>query len=152
MSPQERAAKALELLQSRKDGVLCTHSERMGGYPYGSYAPYAVNAHHEPFFFLSGLAVHTKNLQHNAKASLLVSENEAAGGRLNLFGEVLAVVDEAEIPALRDIYLRDHPDAKQWIDFGDFQFYKLEIANIYWVGGFGEMGWVPANLFVSIQD
>ena len=149
MSPQERAEKALLLLRAYKNGVLCTQSERMNGFPYGSYAPYAVTSRSEPFFFLSGLAVHTKNLQNNAKASLLVSENEAAGGRLNLFGEVVAVADEAEIAAMREVYLQQHPEAKQWIDFGDFQFYKLVIANIYWVGGFGEMGWIPANLFVT---
>jgi len=120
----------------------------MDGFPYGSYAPYAVTARNEPLFFLSGLAVHTKNLQHDAKASLLVTENEAAGGRLNLFGEVVAVADEAEIAVMRDVYLREHPEAKQWIEFGDFQFYKLVIANIYWVGGFGEMGWIPPTLFV----
>ena len=148
MSPQERAEKALLLLRAYKNGVLCTHSERMDGFPYGSFTPYAVTSRNEPFFFLSGLAVHTKNLQNNAKVSLLVSENEAAGGRLNLFGEIAPVAEETEIGSMRDVYLREHPEAKQWIDFGDFQFYKLQIANVYWVGGFGEMGWIPAALFV----
>ncbi len=149
MSPQERADKALELLRAYKTGVLCTHSERMTGFPYGSNAPYAVSARNEPFFFLSGLAVHTKNLRHDSKASLLITENTNDGGRLNLFGEVLPVADEAEIASMREIYLAQHPEAKQWIDFGDFQFYKLQVANVYWVGGFGEMGWIPANLIVS---
>jgi heme iron utilization protein len=149
MSPQERAGKALELLRSQKSGVLCTHSERMIGFPYGSHAPYALSSRNEPFFFFSGLAVHTKNLQHNANASLLVSENDVSGGRLNLFGSITPVADDGEIAALRGLYLREHPESKQWIDFGDFSFYKLELVNVYWVGGFGEMGWIPAELMLA---
>ena len=152
MTPQVRAAKALELLASRTSGVLCTHSERMAGFPYGSFAPYALTARHEPFFFLSGLAVHTKNLQHNAKASLMVSEAEAAGARLNIFGEILVVADESEISVMRSVYLALHPEAKHWISFGDFKFYRLQIANVYWVGGFGEMGWISAAEFTHQPD
>ncbi len=107
MSPQERAAKVRELLARCASGVLCTQSERMEGFPYGSVAPFAVDAHGSPFFFLSGLAVHTKNLQANAKASLLVNEEAVGldGGRANLFGEVLPVADEALIADLRARYL-----------------------------------------------
>jgi putative heme iron utilization protein len=120
----------------------------MSGFPYGSFAPYAISEfNNEPFFFLSGLAVHTKNLQHNPKASLLINEDDAAGARLNIFGEILPVADEADIAAMRASYLARHPEAKQWIEFGDFGFYRLQIANVYWVGGFGEMGWIPAGTF-----
>jgi putative heme iron utilization protein len=144
MSPQERAVKVRELLNSRSAGILCTHSQRMDGYPYGSLAPYAVDSSGSPVFFLSGLAVHTANLLANPKASLLVSgDDEISGSRVNLFGEVVQVEDDAG--ELRRIYLAAHPEAEQWIDFGDFAFYRMAIANIYWVGGFGEMGWVAAS-------
>lgn len=151
MSPQERAAHVRELLTRCASGVLCTQSERMDGFPYGSVAPFALDAHGAPFFFLSGLAVHTKNLQANAKASLLVNEEVGGldGGRANLFGEVLPVDDEGVISDLRAHYLERHPEAEQWIDFGDFAFYRMEVANIYWVGGFGAMGWVPADVYQS---
>jgi putative heme iron utilization protein len=116
----------------------------MEGYPYGSLAPYALDASGSPVFFLSGLAVHTRNLIAKAKASLLVSDDDISGSRVNLFGDVVEVPsEEAEARELRRIYLAAHPESEQWIDFGDFAFYRMMITNIYWVGGFGEMGWVP---------
>jgi heme iron utilization protein len=151
MSPQERAAKVRELLKAKSAGILCTHSERMEGYPYGSLVPYAVDRDNRPVFFLSGLAVHTKNLLTNPKASLVVSEEEeVSGARVNLFGDVAKVPEaEARAAGLRQIYLGAHPEAEQWIDFGDFDFYSMAVANIYWVGGFGEMGWVPVSAYAA---
>ena len=150
MSPQERAAKVRELLNAKSSAILCTHSERMEGYPYGSLAPYALDHVGMPVFFLSGLAVHTKNLAVNPKASLMVSEDDVSGARVNLFGDVLKVSEEkARAAGLRAIYLAAHPEAEQWIDFGDFDFYRMNLANIYWVGGFGEMGWVPPSVYLA---
>lgn len=151
MSPAERAAKVHELLATTASGMLCTWSERMEGFPYGSISPFALDASGSPFFFLSGLAVHTRNLLANPKASLLVTEVAGGleGGRVNLFGEVTPVQEEAEVADLRARYLARHPESAQWIDFGDFSFFRMDVANIYWVGGFGAMGWVPVDAYRS---
>ena len=42
-------------------------------------------------------------------------------------------------------YLKRHPQSEMWVDFGDFAFYRMDIAEPYYVGGFGVMGWVTAN-------
>ena len=45
---------------------------------------------------------------------------------------------------LRAAYLDRHPSAKYWIDFSDFSFFRLDVTDVYFVGGFGVMGWVDA--------
>ena len=48
---------------------------------------------------------------------------------------------------MREIYLSKHEKAKFWVDYEDFNFYRLEIQDLYFVGGFGSMGWVEAADF-----
>jgi hypothetical protein len=49
---------------------------------------------------------------------------------------------ESEAAEARVLYLGRHPDSAQWIDFGDFALYRMILAQAYYVGGFGVMGWV----------
>jgi putative heme iron utilization protein len=51
----------------------------------------------------------------------------------------------------RRIYLTNHANSKYWVDFEDFSFYRLDVVDVYYVGGFGVMGWVPASEYVSSQ-
>ena len=41
--------------------------------------------------------------------------------------------------------------AGSWVDFKDFGFYLLEPLDIYYVGGFGVMGWVTAEDYQSAR-
>jgi putative heme iron utilization protein len=153
MSP--RAQKARSLLEGRRFGVLTTISKRMPGYPFGSIAPFSVDDEGRPLLLLSGLAVHTKNLDENAKASLLVfdkaaEEDPLGSARMNLMGEVDAV-PEPDLAAARAAYVKDHPESEQWLDFGDFQLYRLAVADVYYIGGFGEMGWVSKDDFAEAK-
>jgi putative heme iron utilization protein len=141
MSP--RAANVGHLVRSLRHGLLCTNSVKVPGHPFGSLAPYALDADGRPLFLLSALAVHTRNLRADPRASLLVAADAGGGdplasARANLFGTVV----EVEASAARDAYLAAHPDAAQWVEFGDFAVYRLEVSNVYYVAGFGEMGWV----------
>lgn len=128
----------------------------MEGYPFGSVAPFALDSDGAPFFFFSGMAVHTKNLQANSNASLFVQESAGAGGveggRANLFGTIRVVTEAGDIARMREIYLARHPESEQWIGFGDFDFYRMSITNVYWVGGFGEMGWTSAEAYQSLLN
>lgn len=135
---------ARELAQRESIGTLCTLSRRHPGYPFGSVMPYALDAQGQPIFLISTLAMHTKNLVADPKASLLIAESGAhdqalVASRVTLVGEVREV-DDASV---RERYLAKHPDSQQWVDFGDFAFFRLDILDIYFVGGFGVMGWVP---------
>lgn len=143
-----RVEKARELIASRSFGILATMSKRMPGFPFASVTPYACDENGTPLFLMSGLAVHSKNLAENPKASLLVYEPEAesdplSSARMNLMGEV-HVVPEEQAASARAAYLARHPESEQWIDFGDFALYRLAVVDVYYIGGFGEMGWVAA--------
>jgi len=41
--------------------------------------------------------------------------------------------------------LARYPNSKNWVDFEDFAFYRMEVMDVYYVGGFGVMGWVSAS-------
>jgi heme iron utilization protein len=146
----QRPKAARELVRRRGVGVLATSSSRLAGYPYGSLTNYAVDDCGRPLFLFSTLAVHTGNLAAEPKASLLVFEEEAiadplAAARVNVMGTVEAVPD-SDVEQARKAFLERHPDAAMYIDFGDFAMYRMTIADVYYIGGFGEMGWVtPAE-------
>lgn len=126
-------------------GTLSTWSSDRPGWPFGSLALYAADAAVRPVLLLSGLAVHTRNLAVDPRASLLVTEPGAAdplaAARLTLLGTI-APVAPGEIAAARELYLARHPQAATWASFGDFAFYRMEVEQAYFVGGFGVMGWI----------
>jgi len=108
--------------------------------------PYALDERGTPLFLISAMAVHTQNLEADPRASLLVTppvwtDNPLAGERVTLMGRAARVADDRQSVA-RAAYLARHPEAGQWVDFGDFGFWRFEVADIYYVGGFGAMGWV----------
>ena len=49
------------------------------------------------------------------------------------------------MPAARELYLARYANSKYWVDFDDFSFYRMDVVDVYYVGGFGVMGWVPAS-------
>lgn len=144
-----RVQAARALVESRGFGCLSTNSARHAGFPFVSIAEYALDETGQPIFLLSGLAVHTKNIAGNPRASLIVfapdAENDVLGSaRVTLMG-IMKKVAEGETEkaaAIRARYLDRHPESRQWADFGDFAFFFLEVIDVYYVGGFGEMGWV----------
>ena len=149
----EKARHARELVGSRGFGCLSTQSARHPGFPFVSIAEYSTDATGQPVFLLSGLAVHSKNLAVDPRASLIVfapdAEQDTLGAaRVTLMGEVRPV-PEPEAESVRESYLARHPQAEQWAGFGDFAFYRMQVADVYYVGGFGQMGWVSVGDFVG---
>jgi hypothetical protein len=101
------------------------------------------------------MAMHTQNLIADARASLLVmqpgwTEDPLAGARVTLVGTV-ARLTAADAAAVRAEYLARHENAQHWVDFDDFGFYRLEVADLYYVGGFGAMGWVDAADYAAAR-
>lgn len=142
------AERARTLVHRGRVGALATHSRRVEGFPFASVLPYGVDAHGNPIFLISTLAMHTQNLIGDDRASLLVHEPAApadalAVARVTLMGRVAALsVDEAA--AVRAAYLDRHPAAQAWVAMQDFGWYRLAVANLYYVAGFGAMGWITA--------
>ena len=71
------AERARTLVAQISTGTLCTLALEPEGYPYGSFVTVAFD-NGNPIFLISGLAEHTKNLERDPRASLLVSEGGAA--------------------------------------------------------------------------
>ncbi|HEY8513983.1 MAG TPA: DUF2470 domain-containing protein [Candidatus Binatia bacterium] len=149
------AERARTLVHVGRTGTLSTHSRRATGYPFGSVAPYGVDARGRPTFLISAMAVHTQNLAADARASLLVTQPGAgddplALGRVTLLGDVARVADD-EVAAVREDYLARHESARSWVDFGDFAFYRMEVRDVYFVAGFGAMGWIDAEAYGAAE-
>jgi putative heme iron utilization protein len=111
--------------------------------------PYGLDPSGRPLFLISAMAMHTQNILADPRASLLVTQAEAAAdplgaGRVTLMGKVTAI-PEPELPEARELYLAGYENARYWADFDDFAFYRMEIVDVYFVGGFGVMGWVAAS-------
>lgn len=127
--------------------TLCTISKNEGNYPYGSFVTYAMYKGN-PIFLISKLAEHTKNLQADSKSSLLIAEggdeNPLALGRVTLVGDCTKLPAN-DRPTVKSIFLEKHPSARFYVDFEDFDFYRLEVESIRYIGGFGRMSWVDAN-------
>lgn len=134
---------AHQLLTTQKFGTLATQSLKQPGYPYCSVMPYAVSPTGAPIFLISSLATHTRNLNSNPNASILVTEPSPTPlrvGRVTLLGKV-EQVDDSELELAKVLYKKAHPDAQQWGGFHDFRFYQLNVIDVYVVAGFGSMGW-----------
>jgi heme oxygenase (biliverdin-IX-beta and delta-forming) len=67
-----------------------------------------------------------------------------------LIGHVLPV-PEAELAQARTLYLDRYANSRYWVDYEDFSFYRMDIVDVYFVGGFGVMGWVAADEYVAAQ-
>ena len=118
--------------------------------------PYALDGQGRPVFLISTMAMHTQNLQSDPRASLFVTEPGASGdplgsSRVTLIGSVSRIPDP-ELAAARTVYLARYPDSKYWVDFDDFSFYRMDVLDVYYVGGFGVMGWVAASDYSVAQS
>jgi len=136
-------------------GTLSTNSKKHPGSPFGSLMPYGLDGKGRPIFLISTMAVHTQNIERDPHASLFISQTDSQGdpldaSRVTLMGEVSKVPD-GETAEARELYLSRYRNAGYWVDFDDFSFYRMEIRDIYFVGGFGAMGWVTANDYSAAQ-
>jgi putative heme iron utilization protein len=154
VSETSLADRARVLVARCRVGTLSTHSQKLTGFPFGSLMPFAVDTLGRPTFFVSNLAMHTRNLQHDPRASLLVAPPEVSGdplsaARVTLVGTAVA----APAAEVRDVYLSCHENAGSWQDFGDFAYYRLDVSAAYFIGGFGVMGWISgADYRAALPD
>ena len=149
------AERVRTLVYLTRVGSLSTISRKQPGFPFGSVMPFGLDVSGRPLFLISTMAMHTQNLKADPRASLLITQEEAGAdplgaSRVTLVGYVL-LVPEAEIASARAIYLERHPNSKYWVDFDDFSFYRMDVIDVYYVGGFGVMGWVAAADYASSQ-
>jgi len=149
------AERARTLVHVGRVGTLSTVSQKAAEFPFGSVAPYGLDEVGRPTFLISTMAMHTQNVLANDRASLLVTEPGAAddplgAGRVTLVGHV-AKTPESALPYVRKEYLARYDNASYWVDFKDFAFFQMDVVDVYFVGGFGVMGWVSAADYVAAE-
>ena len=149
------AERARTLVHLGRPGALATMSRRRAGHPFASLMPYATDEEGQLLLLISGMAVHTQNLQAEPRASLLVAEagpaeDALASGRVTLMGGAAPVAADAR-DAARAAYLARHPAAAAWVDFGDFAFWRLAVEEAYLVAGFGAMGWIAGGDYAAAR-
>jgi putative heme iron utilization protein len=111
------------------------------GWPFASYVVAAPDADGSPLMLLSRLAEHTRNLEHDQRASLLFvrepppGEERMTAARLSLTGRCERTADAQS----RALYLDRHPDAARYAGFADFSLFRFEIRAGHLVAGFGRI-------------
>jgi putative heme iron utilization protein len=149
------AERARTLASLGRTGALATLSRKHPGHPFASIMPYALDELGQPLVLISSMAMHTQNLQADPRTSLLVTQPVASSGtkesgdplaaaRLTLIGEARQLAGP-DTGTAREAYLARHPRASYWVDFDDFSFWRLEVKDLYFVGGFATMDWVTAD-------
>jgi putative heme iron utilization protein len=130
---------AKRLLRRALKGALAT-LDRRSGHPYASLVGVATEPDGTPILLLSRLAEHTRNLELDARASLLIDGSDATGdplaaGRVSLLGRVVP----SSSGTARRRYLARHPEAEGYADFADFSFFGLVVERAHYIGGFGRI-------------
>jgi putative heme iron utilization protein len=95
---------------------------------------------------MSDLAEHSKHIAADPRVSLLFEKSAGADApletpRLSIVGRAEPVDDSVA----RARYLRRHPDAAIYADFGDFRFYRITADRAHLVAGFGRISWIGAD-------
>src|SRR5712671_4639757 len=147
--------RARTLVYLGRIGSLSTLSRKQPGFPFGSVMPYGLDSRGRPIFLISTMAMHTQNLQADPRASLLVTQPDASGdplgaSRVTVIGNA-QIMPEADVTEARTRYLERYANAKYWVDFEDFSFFRMDVLDVYYVGGFGVMGWVQVSDYDRAQ-
>jgi putative heme iron utilization protein len=147
--PEPSHAERLRTLMSLTSvGTLSTISRKHPGFPFGSLMPFALDDAGRPILLISNMAMHTQNLKAEPRCSLFVGEAGAGGDPLGAARGTLIgnaeTVPESDVAFVRERYLARHENSRYWVDFADFSFFRLQPVDLYYVGGFGVMGWVEA--------
>lgn len=147
------AERTRTLLSLATIGTLSSVSRKHPGFPFGSLMPYALDPAGRPIFLISNMAMHTQNLKADPRCSLFVSQASSDGDPLGAARATLVGNTEPiganDLASVRELYLARHPNSRYWVDFADFAFFRLDPIDIYYVGGFGVMGWVSASDYAT---
>src|ERR1700676_5099315 len=127
-SPDFDAPKlARSLLRRSRQGALATLMAGSGD-PYCSLVNVASHPDGSPILLISRLALHTKNLLGDARASLMLDERSEGdpleGARIMLAGRAEEASDN-DLAILRRRYLNAHPSAEAFENFKDFSFFRI---------------------------
>ncbi len=141
----DRAVEARRFVRAHPHGVLSTLSRRLHGAPFGSIAPFVLDHDGCPVILISTLAEHTRNLDADARCSLIAhpcAQDPQAAGRVTLIGRATRLPDKH---ALGPRYLRRFPEAQDYFAMHDFHFHRIHVEAVRYIGGFGSIHWIDAK-------
>ncbi len=145
---QGSAASVRDIVQSAEAGSLGTLTPESA--PFVSLVTVAAADPTRVTMLLSGLAKHTQHLAANPACSLLLVQpggedgDPLAGARVTLTGRAQCLPRGDDRDARKEFLYR-HPGASMYVDFGDFAFYQLVVAEAHLVGGFGRIETLTAD-------
>ncbi len=157
MSHEPRLTSALRaLLGTQRIAALGTLDAQ--GLPFVSMVPFAIEpVQGSVVLHVSGLALHTRNLQAAPQVSLMVMEAERAGEPVHALARVTLVgtagVLPSDTPAWRDArkaYLERFPEAEPMTQLGDFLFVAITVDSARQVAGFGAARSLDAQDMVQV--
>lgn len=145
----EQARAGRRLMRTAVKGTLATLDHETG-HPYASLVLVATEPDGTPVLLLSTLARHTKNLDKDPRASLLIDgtgerKEPLTGDRLTLIGEARP----SSSPSARRRFIARHPSAGDYAGFGDFSIYTLGLSSGHFIGGFGRIFTVDASALLT---
>ncbi|WP_181700613.1 HugZ family protein [Chthonobacter albigriseus] len=135
-------------LRASATGALATLGS--AGTPFASFVTVATDHAGAPLLLLSRLAVHTRNLDRDGRASLLLvapggeGGDPLAGSRITLEGAARRIAPGEDLDRARARFLARHPEAEGYAGFTDFGFFRFQIDTAHLVAGFGRIHTVPA--------
>ena len=137
------AREARLMLRAHRFGLLCTLSNKFAGHPFGSITPYMVDHDGSLLALISVLAEHTRNIGNAQRVSLITHDqldhDIQAQGRVTVMGDARLEPD-LEYAGLR--YLRYFPEAENYLALQDFSFFRMRLAAIRYIAGFGKIHWI----------
>jgi putative heme iron utilization protein len=145
------AREARRLLLRCYDGVLATISVAVPGYPFGSVVPFCLDRRGQPIILIADIAQHRRNVLADPRVSLTVFDRGAddlqSNGRLTLLADAVRIKPGDGDAAAR--YYRFFPEAGDYHLTHGFEFWRLALRRIRFIGGFGAIHWLePAQLCV----
>jgi len=146
------AVEARRLLRAHRYGALSTLSKKLDGYPFGSITPYVVDQDGSLLILISGLAEHSKNIQHDPRVSLITHNQHdpqiQMQGRVTVMGNAQPI-DESQQVSKR--YLRHFPEAAAYLSMADFSFWRIHPVAIRYIAGVGRIHWLNIETYTSAR-
>lgn len=147
----DATGEAKRLLRSIRAGALATLAQ--DGFPFASLVNVATDFDGAPLLLMSSLSAHTRHLDADPRASILLAEtgkgDPLAHPRLTVTGRAVKIGDGAERARIRGRFLARHPKSALYADFADFAFWRLDIARAHLNGGFARAATFEAAQIVT---
>ncbi len=134
-------AEARRILRCVRVGAFST-VDHATGYPIATLTTMATDHDGSPVFLLSQLSAHTRNLDADPRASILLAQggkgDPLAHPRVTMIGRAIKQTDPATRENLKARFLRKNPKSALYADFGDFAFWRMDVAWAHLNGGFAK--------------